>query len=86
MPDLAGSIKTKAGFMDIAFQQLKTIPVISCKRRWPRSSARFLRAPAAQRLRRAAYLACDRGHCRPFRTIVCPMLVNHPDRSIGDLR
>ena len=31
-------------------------------------------------------LACDRGHCRPFRTVIGAVLINHPHRTLADLR
>jgi hypothetical protein len=39
-----------------------------------------------QRLRRTADLRCDRGHRRPFRTVIGAVLTNHPNRTLADLR
>ena len=50
-----------------------------------RASHRRLAAPAAQCLRGAADLACDRGHCRLFEGEISRMLANHPNRTVANL-
>ena len=59
---------------------------LSGKRRRPRSSARLLTAPAAQRLGRAADLPRDRSDRRPIRAVVNPVLLHYPHRTLANLR
>ena len=87
---LAQDLVGPAKLLYLALEKLEPIPVIGSLRRWsrePRSfGARLLSAPATQSLRRTADLRCDRGHRRPFRTVVGPVLANHPHRTLADLR
>ena len=55
-------------------------------RRWCREEASRRAGPAAQSLGSAANLARNRRHRRPFRAIIGAVLVNHPHRTIADLR
>jgi hypothetical protein len=58
---------------------------IVCQRRWSRTPASLVTAPAPQRLRRAADLAGARHHRLPFRAMIRPVLAHHPDRTVADL-
>jgi hypothetical protein len=80
--DLIGA----AQFLHLALEQLQALSVITGLRRWSRSSARLLTAPAAQRIRRAADLPRNRGHRRPLRHVIAPVLADHTYSPVPDFR